>query len=91
MNIIEIVEGNNLRELIENALSVYGSEYNNLEITNYSLNANHKNTIVKGNLIISYYDYDGFYHHESELNFEVNIGTHKDDLVLFDEFEVIIN
>jgi hypothetical protein len=90
MNICKIVEGNNLRELIENALS--DIDYENLEIDEHSLTeSEHKKTIVTGNLTISYYDYEGIYYHESELDFEVNIGTHKDNLVLFDEFEVIIN
>lgn len=87
MDIVKIVEGNNLRELIENALS--DIRYESVKIDNYSLENEHKNTIVTGKLTICYYE--NVIYHESELDFEVNIGTSKDELVLFDEFEVVIN
>jgi hypothetical protein len=87
MHINKIVQGDNLKELIENAL--LDNRYESVKINSYSLENEHKNTIVTGKLTICYYE--NVIYHESELDFEVNIGTSKEDLVLFDEFEVVIN
>ena len=87
MNINKIVKGDNLKELIENALS--DNRYQSVKIDSYSLENENKETIVTGKLTICYYE--SVIYHESELDFEVNIGTSKKDLVLFDEFEVVIN
>ena len=82
----KIVEGNNLKELLRNALDESNIRYIVFTIENHSL-VNSKRTLVEGEMMIK----SGYPKcNKTEHKFEVNIGTNKDELVLFDEFEVVI-
>jgi capsid portal protein len=86
--IIKIVKGRNLKELIENAIEKSKYNIESFNILEYSL-VEEKQTIVEGEIDIKYWNRMGDYFEETK-SFEVNIGRHKDELVIFDEFEVII-
>lgn len=85
--IVHLVEASTLPEMLEETLNDRYEPVKTVNVDDHSLDFDHDDRcVVSGRA-----EFLNSAGHPTMFTFEVNVGTHKDDHVIFDELEVIIH